>query len=218
MIDEMSQGLAPSVVDDLFEIVARFPEMGTSVLVVEQFVDRALALSSRAYVLDKGKVAYEGEAAILAADEKFVKGSYLGEVDDDALAAVGSTSRARGSDAPRATGRDGLAHVLTEDVRVSLPPVMLRSLQERADSQGVALEELLRDMVESAGSADAPGSEVNRPRRSRPLRPGRPARGDRSGAGWSPAAPPSSSSARSRSVPCSSPGRVRRGPRRSWPR
>jgi len=48
MIDEMSQGLAPSVVDDLFEIVARFPAVGTSVLLVEQFVHRALALSSRA--------------------------------------------------------------------------------------------------------------------------------------------------------------------------
>jgi ABC-type multidrug transport system ATPase subunit len=180
MVDEMSQGLAPSVVDDLFEIVARFPDMGTSVLVVEQFVDRALALSSRAYVLDKGKVAYDGDSATLAADEKFVRGSYLGEVDD-ATVGVGSTSRAGGHDARGEAGRDGLARALTEDVRVSLPPVMLRSLQQRADTEGVALEELLRDMVESADRSEAPRSEgprfgVKRPAgRPRPLRPARPA-------------------------------------------
>lgn len=168
MIDEMSQGLAPSVVDDLFEIVARFPEMGTSVLVVEQFVDRALALSSRAYVLDKGEAVYEGDAATLAADETFVKGSYLGVVDEAALAEVG---------AARPVG--GKPHRLTEDVRVSLPPVMLRSLQERAASAGRTLEELLREMVESAERTDDTGSEDPSPRttpsaRSRPLRAARP--------------------------------------------
>src|SRR5256885_5670179 len=101
--------------------------MGPSVLVVEQFVDRALALSSRAYVLDKGKVAYDGDSATLAADEKFVKGSYLGEVDD-APVGVGAMSRAGGRDAHRETRLDsqpnGLGNALTEDVRVSLPPVM----------------------------------------------------------------------------------------------
>lgn len=174
MIDEMSQGLAPSVVDDLFEIVARFPAVGTSVLVVEQFVHRALALSSRAYVLDKGTVAYDGDSATLAADEKFVKGSYLGEIDDDALVGAGASRRAGGHDERGVTGPDGHAHALTEEVSVSLPPVMLRSLQERADNEGVALEDLLRELVESAPRSEAPRSTAKTPAvRSRPLRAAR---------------------------------------------
>jgi branched-chain amino acid transport system ATP-binding protein len=79
MIDEMSQGLAPTVVDSLFALVATLPERGVSLLLVEQFVSRALALASRAYVLEKGEVGYAGNAAALAADESFVRGSYLGD-------------------------------------------------------------------------------------------------------------------------------------------
>src|ERR1700704_2190097 len=56
MVDEMSQGLAPTVVDALFALVATLPARGTSLLLVEQFVSRALALASRAYVLEKGEV------------------------------------------------------------------------------------------------------------------------------------------------------------------
>ena len=54
-----------------------------SVLIVEQFVTHALAVASRAYVLEKGEVAFNGKAAELARDESFVKGSYLGEGGDD---------------------------------------------------------------------------------------------------------------------------------------
>jgi branched-chain amino acid transport system ATP-binding protein len=79
MIDEMSQGLAPTVVDSLFALVATLPERGVSLLLVEQFVSRALALASRAYVLEMGEVGYAGSAAALAADESFVRGSYLGD-------------------------------------------------------------------------------------------------------------------------------------------
>jgi branched-chain amino acid transport system ATP-binding protein len=79
MIDEMSQGLAPTVVDSLFALVATLPARGVSLLLVEQFVSRALALASRAYVLEKGEVGYAGSAAALAADESFVRGSYLGD-------------------------------------------------------------------------------------------------------------------------------------------
>jgi branched-chain amino acid transport system ATP-binding protein len=86
MIDEMSQGLAPTIVHGLFDIVRSLPEQGVSVLIVEQFVADALEVASRAYVLEKGEVARTGDAAELAKDEAFVKGSYLGEsgVDGDA--------------------------------------------------------------------------------------------------------------------------------------
>jgi branched-chain amino acid transport system ATP-binding protein len=79
LIDELSQGLAPTIVQDLFAIVRTLPEQGVSVLIVEQFVTHALAVASRAYVLEKGEVAFGGAAAELARDEAFVKGSYLGE-------------------------------------------------------------------------------------------------------------------------------------------
>ena len=84
MIDELSQGLAPAIVQSLFGIIRSLPEQGVSVLIVEQFVTHALAVASRAYVLEKGEVAFSGNAAELAADETFVKGSYLGEgaIDD----------------------------------------------------------------------------------------------------------------------------------------
>ena len=61
LIDEMSQGLAPTLVASLFEIVATFPRRGISVLLVEQFVGQALRVASRAYVLEKGDAGAEVE-------------------------------------------------------------------------------------------------------------------------------------------------------------
>jgi branched-chain amino acid transport system ATP-binding protein len=84
MIDELSQGLAPVVCDDLFAAVATLREEGMAIVLVEQFVDRALALADRAYVLAKGAVTYAGPAATLAADESFVAGSYLGHLEESA--------------------------------------------------------------------------------------------------------------------------------------
>jgi branched-chain amino acid transport system ATP-binding protein len=86
MIDEPSQGLAPLLCDQLFEVIATLAaDEGIAVLLVEQFVTRALELASRAYVLTKGSVSYEGSAAELAADESFIASSYLGEVDEQAF-------------------------------------------------------------------------------------------------------------------------------------
>jgi branched-chain amino acid transport system ATP-binding protein len=81
MIDELSQGLAPVVCDDLFAAVGGLRDEGIAVVLVEQFVDRALALADRAYVLAKGSVTYAGPAARLAADADFVAGSYLGHME-----------------------------------------------------------------------------------------------------------------------------------------
>jgi branched-chain amino acid transport system ATP-binding protein len=131
LIDEMSQGLAPTIVAQLFELVAGFPERGTSVLLVEQFVGKALAVASRAYVLEKGVVSYAGAAATLAADPEFVQSSYLGSVDADAPAP------ARSGPSPRAVLRSG------ESVSVSLPPSLMRSLTERAEREGVAVADLV---------------------------------------------------------------------------
>ena len=77
MIDELSLGLAPVVVD---EIIARLPDIassGTSILLVEQDVDAALTVAERAYVLDTGHIVLSGAASDLLADPR-VQESYLG--------------------------------------------------------------------------------------------------------------------------------------------
>jgi len=77
MIDELSLGLAPVLVD---EIISRLPDIassGTSILLVEQDVDAALTVAGRGYVLETGHVVLSGPAAELLADPR-VQESYLG--------------------------------------------------------------------------------------------------------------------------------------------
>ncbi len=79
MIDELSLGLAPLVVD---EILARLPDIaaaGTAVLLVEQDVDAALSVSTRAYALETGRIALSGPAPALRADPR-IQHAYLGEL------------------------------------------------------------------------------------------------------------------------------------------
>jgi branched-chain amino acid transport system ATP-binding protein len=78
LLDEPSLGLAPLVVAEIFRIVGELNEReGLAVLVVEQNAVLALEASARAYVLEVGKVAVEGESAALRRDEA-VRKSYLG--------------------------------------------------------------------------------------------------------------------------------------------
>lgn len=82
LIDELSFGLAPKIVEQLFEILRRINADGTSVLLVEQFVHLALANTDRAYVLAKGQVAAGGVSAELA-DDPALTAAYLGETVHD---------------------------------------------------------------------------------------------------------------------------------------
>jgi branched-chain amino acid transport system ATP-binding protein len=77
VLDEPSQGLAPLVVREVFDIVAGLPAHGVTVLLVEQNLRRALAISGRGYVLEHGRIVLEGTGAALAADEATRK-AYLG--------------------------------------------------------------------------------------------------------------------------------------------
>ena len=77
LIDEMSLGLAPVLVDHLIELLGEIHETGVSILIVEQDVQTALEVSSRAYVLETGKVTLSGPAAQLL-DDPQVKKAYLG--------------------------------------------------------------------------------------------------------------------------------------------
>ncbi|MFL5366888.1 MAG: ABC transporter ATP-binding protein [Myxococcales bacterium] len=73
LLDEPSQGLAPLVVQDVFRVVAAMRKEGISVLLVEQNVRAAVEIADRAYVIDDGKVVYEGGAAEFARDEQRVR-------------------------------------------------------------------------------------------------------------------------------------------------
>jgi ABC-type branched-subunit amino acid transport system ATPase component len=77
MLDEPSAGLAPAVVDDIFELIQGINREGHSILLVEQNARRALAMSDRGYVLDLGKNRFEGPGPELLNHPKVVD-LYLG--------------------------------------------------------------------------------------------------------------------------------------------
>jgi branched-chain amino acid transport system ATP-binding protein len=77
MIDELSLGLAPVLVLSLFESLKLLRELGITILLVEQNVQMALAVSDYGYVLTEGKVTLEGPARQLIKD-KHVRAAYLG--------------------------------------------------------------------------------------------------------------------------------------------
>ena len=68
LLDEPSQGLAPRLVQEVMRLIARLKGEGVGVLLVEQNVRTALEIADRAYVLDRGTVAWSGEAGALRAD------------------------------------------------------------------------------------------------------------------------------------------------------
>ncbi len=77
MLDEPSLGLAPVLVQTIFRVIAEINARGTTVLLVEQNARQALRIASRGYVLETGRVAFEGTGANLLADPA-VADAYLG--------------------------------------------------------------------------------------------------------------------------------------------
>jgi len=83
LLDEPSLGLAPRLTREIFDVIARINAEGVTVLLVEQNARRALALASRAYVLETGHVVVTGPARELAADPR-IRAAYLGLADPPA--------------------------------------------------------------------------------------------------------------------------------------
>jgi len=77
MFDEPSLGLSPILVRDIFNVIKRIKEEGTTVLIVEQNVKQTLAIADRAYVLENGKISLQGTGAELLSNEH-VRTAYLG--------------------------------------------------------------------------------------------------------------------------------------------
>ena len=77
LLDEPSMGLAPLLVDEIFDIIKSINESGTTILLVEQNANRALHLAHRGYVLETGKIVLQGTGEELLSSEE-VKQAYLG--------------------------------------------------------------------------------------------------------------------------------------------
>ena len=77
MLDEPSMGLAPILVDQIFEIIKELHKNGTTILLVEQNARKALQIADRAYVLETGNITLSGTGAELASSDA-VKKAYLG--------------------------------------------------------------------------------------------------------------------------------------------
>jgi branched-chain amino acid transport system ATP-binding protein len=69
LLDEPSEGIMPILVDEMFQLFARMKQAGTTILLVEQNVERALSVSDRAYIMDQGVIVHHDTAANLLADK-----------------------------------------------------------------------------------------------------------------------------------------------------
>ncbi len=139
MVDEMSQGLAPTIVRQLFDILRVFRERGIAVLLVEQFVESALDIADRAYIFEHGTIAHTAPAAELRADRKLMAGSYLGSAVDLTTASANGNGNGHGHRVDPA---------LMEIVSVRVPAKDKRAIEERADSEGRPAGSLVLDLLD----------------------------------------------------------------------
>ena len=114
MIDELSLGLAPVVVAELIEAVDRLTADGTTIILVEQSVNIALALTRRAVFMEKGEVRFSGLTAELAERSDLLRSVFIGgsstaatEANDGSTAATSGSARPRRSRRPTADASPG---------------------------------------------------------------------------------------------------------------
>lgn len=128
LLDEMSMGLAPSIVEELFEVVGALTARGIGVVLVEQFVGGALGVADEVIVLEQGRAIAAGTPAELAADD--LAAAYLG---DDETVDLG--------DLPPPP--DFVRARVTTDVDAR----RMRELERLAAERGLAVDELVADVV-----------------------------------------------------------------------
>jgi ABC-type branched-subunit amino acid transport system ATPase component len=81
LIDEPTAGLAPKIIDEVFDVIERINREGVTILMIEQNVKTALQYADRAYVLENGQTKFQGEAATIL-DEPEIREAYLGGSQD----------------------------------------------------------------------------------------------------------------------------------------
>jgi branched-chain amino acid transport system ATP-binding protein len=138
MVDEMSQGLAPTIVQQLFEMLSVLRTKGIAVLLVEQFVESALDVADRAYIFEHGTISHEAPAAELRTDRKLISGSYLGTaVDEPAEVPVEANGNGHRTDVE-----------LMEVLALKVPPSVKRAIEERATREGRSAGAIALDLLE----------------------------------------------------------------------
>ena len=128
MLDEMSMGLSPTVVADLFALVRRLADDGMAVVMVEQFVGQALKVADQAVVIEQGAVAAAGPPATLTAED--IGAAYLGGTSDATLPGAPADAR--------------------QQVALSLAGTDVRRLERLAAEQGRTADELAQELLEKA--------------------------------------------------------------------
>jgi branched-chain amino acid transport system ATP-binding protein len=83
LLDEPSLGLAPAMIQELFDVLADLRDEGITILLVDQMATLALAVADRGYVIDSGSIVREDTAANLASDPE-VEAAYLGHTAEAA--------------------------------------------------------------------------------------------------------------------------------------
>jgi len=78
LLDEPSMGLAPKVVNEIMQVIAKLRQRGTTILLVEQNAVRALRIADRAYVMETGKIVLQEKAATILGNQEIVR-AYLGK-------------------------------------------------------------------------------------------------------------------------------------------
>ena len=78
LLDEVSMGLAPKIVEEIFEYLHELARAGQALLLVEQYVSRALELADYVYILDRGRISFAGEPAEIS--EETITNAYLGSL------------------------------------------------------------------------------------------------------------------------------------------
>jgi branched-chain amino acid transport system ATP-binding protein len=78
LLDEPSLGLAPLLINIIFQIIQEIQKMGKTILLVEQNAFKALSIADKVYVLNQGRVSMSGDAATIMADPS-IREAYLGK-------------------------------------------------------------------------------------------------------------------------------------------
>jgi branched-chain amino acid transport system ATP-binding protein len=77
LVDELSLGLAPKIVEELLEIIRRLNREGVAVVLVDQHVDLALSVASRAYFLERGEIRFSGPSKRLRGRDDLLRSVFL---------------------------------------------------------------------------------------------------------------------------------------------
>lgn len=138
LLDEMSMGLAPSIVEDLFGVVGRLAERGIAVVLVEQFVGQAMAVADGVLVLEQGRTVASGTPAELA--EHDLAAAYLGGEEDVDLGELPPPP-----------------DFVTTTVSARVDARRMRRLEELARERGMAVDELVGAAAEQLAHDEREG-------------------------------------------------------------